>query len=468
MNRTDHSWQPAVFEAAVEVALTELDRYLRDSEQAREPVVVRRSPAELADRLDLRRWIAEGGMDPGRLGGFLREYLANSTRLHHPGYLAHQNAVPHFPAAVADLVQGATNSPVSVYEMGPAGATVELAVLDWMLGQVGWDPATGGGVLTHGGSAANLTALLAARAQAAPDSWADGVPDDLVLLAPPSAHYSLRRAAAILGLGERAVYPLVVDGLERIVPAALEATLAQVRAAGKRPMALVANAGATSTGLHDDLVAVGEFCRRHRIWFHVDGAHGASALLAPELRHLLAGVRGADSLVWDAHKMLRVAGLCAGVLLRDRTHLMGAFRQRAEYLLYGDPHSGVDLMERSLECSKSALGLRLFLNLAWHGEAGLGEYVARRYRLAREFHALISARPGFECPYPPESNILCFRYRGSDQDQVDLRQRLLAQGRFHLSSTTVAGRRYLRLVVMSPTTTAADIQELLTAVERAG
>ena len=185
------------------------------------------------------------------------------------------------PSAISDLVQGAINQPMSLYEMGPAAHAMERVVIEWMTEKVGW-PAGSGGVLTHGGSLANLTVLLAARAAAAPDAWVDGVDGTLAVLAPPGSHYSVKRSVAMLGLGERAVVDLEVDEYERIVPAALGDALERCEEAGRRPMALVAAACATSTGLHDDLEAIGAFCREHGIWFHVDAAHGATALLSPD------------------------------------------------------------------------------------------------------------------------------------------------------------------------------------------
>src|SRR5918995_5555629 len=254
------------------------------------------------EELELRRLIREGGLGEENFENWLDAMLARTTRLHHPGELAHQVAAPDMPSALADLVHGATNQPMSVYEMGPAAGAMEAAVVEWMTERVGWGPGAGG-VLTHGGSLANLTALLAARAAAAPEAWLDGVDGTLAVMAPPSAHYSIKRSVAMLGLGEQAVIPLEVDECERVVPDALERSVERADEAGRRPMALVAAAAATSTGLHDDLEAIGAFCRERGIWFHVDAAHGASALLSPAHRHLLRGIEHADSTVWDAHKM---------------------------------------------------------------------------------------------------------------------------------------------------------------------
>ncbi|MBB2909508.1 L-2,4-diaminobutyrate decarboxylase [Streptosporangium becharense] len=449
-------WNVEEFVRAAGVTVDELAAYVDGSQRGVPPVLGRRPPREVAERLGLARWIRDGGMTEEGYREFLRAYLAEGTRQHHPGYLGHQIAAPDFPAALADFVHGAANNPMAIYEMGASAATVESEVLRWMLGRAGFGE-TGGGVLTHGGSLANLTALLAARAAAAPDAWTDGVPGDLALLAPASAHYSLTRAAAVLGLGERAVVPLDADGLGRIDVTRLPDALERVRRAGRRPMALVANACATATGLYDDLRGVGEFCAAHGVWFHVDGAHGASALLSPAHRHLLDGVELADSLIWDAHKMLRTSGPAAAVLTRREGDLDAAFRQRASYLFYGEP--GLDLIGRTVECSKAELGLKIFLNLAWRGERGLGEYVARQYATAHRFWELARERPGFACPYEPESNIVCFRY--GDGDQAALRERLTEEGAFHLTSAEIGGVRHLRMTVMAPATDDGTLKALL-------
>jgi L-2,4-diaminobutyrate decarboxylase len=458
-------WDVAQYERLAATAVPALARWVVQSESGEGPPVDAPPLAELIEELDLRRLIREGGLDAERFEDWIGTVLARSTRLHHPAELAHQVVPPDVPAAVADLVQGVINQPMSIYEMGPAAGAMEAAVVDWMVERVGWGDGAGG-VLTHGGSLANLTALLAARAAAAPQAWLDGVDGTLAVLAPASAHYSIKRSAAMLGLGEQAVIPLEVDEYERVVPGALAQAVERAERAGLRPMALVAAAGATSTGLHDDLEAIGAFCKERGIWFHVDAAHGASALLSPAHRHLLRGIEHADSTVWDAHKMLRTSTLCAAVLVRESGRLDAAFRQQASYLIYEDAQTaGPDLLGRQVECTKSALGMKVVLNLAFRGERGIGEYVAEQYDKTLRFWELISARDGFECLCRPESNILCFRYGQDPALQVAVRERLVAQGRFQLSSTEVHGERWLRMTVMAPATDERTVEALLDAIE---
>jgi L-2,4-diaminobutyrate decarboxylase len=458
-------WEGGEYERLAEVAVAAVARYVEESRHGDKPVGAPPPLDELVGRLDLRRLARDGGLDAESFGAWLEAVLDHSVRLHHPAEIAHQVAGPDVPSAIADLVQGAVNQPMSIYEMGPAAHAMERVVVEWMTEQIGW-PEGGGGVLTHGGSLANLTVLLAARAAAAPDAWTEGVDGTLTVLAPPSTHYSVRRSVAMLGLGERAVVDLEVDDYERIVPGALHDALERCREAGRRPMALVAAACATSTGLHDDLEAIGGFCREHGVWFHVDAAHGAPALLSPAHRGLLRGIEQADSVIWDAHKMMRTSALAAAVLVREDWRLEAAFRQKAAYLIYEEAdEGGSSLLERQVECTKAALGTRIFMNLAFRGPDGIGRYVGEQYDKTLRFWELIEAREGFECLSRPESNILCFRYGRDGQLQVRLREQLLRERRFHLSSTEVNGERWLRMSVMAPATTEETVEELLDAIE---
>ncbi|MEM1082476.1 MAG: pyridoxal-dependent decarboxylase, partial [Pseudomonadota bacterium] len=315
--------------------------------------------------------------------------------------MAHQVSVPDYPAGLAAMLNGLTNNPMAVYEMGPAAAALEFAVINWMLEAVGWsaqpmrlDNANaqhGAGVLTHGGSLANLTCLLAARGRAAPNAWQDGVPDDLVVMVPPTSHYSIARALSIIGLGEAAIEPMPEGEWGRVASNGLTRSLAAIKARGKRCIAVVANACATATGLHDPLRDIGEFCQANDLWFHVDACHGATALLSEAEKHWLDGIELADSVVWDTHKMMQVPALCAAVLFRDHRSFAHLFEQDASYLAYGDDADSYDSLPRALECTKAALSFKVFMNVAWRGSEALGAYVAHQYATARRFFRLINA-----------------------------------------------------------------------------
>lgn len=465
------------FREDAHLAVDALAGYLERTAAGEGPVLRQPPLAALAAELELERLVAEGGLHGERLAAWLARYLEATTRLHHPGYYAHQVAAPEPAGAVAALVDGLTNNPGAIYEMGPAAATIEFVVVNWLLGKVGWPapplppagPPAGvaGGVLTHGGSLANLTALLAARARVDPAGWVEGSRRDLVVVAPEAAHYSVARAVGIMGLGQRALVAAPCDADGRLQADRLPATLATLRAEGRVVLAVVANACSTAVGRYDPLREAALACREAGAWLHVDGAHGASALVSPRLRRLLDGVELADSLVWDAHKMLRAPNLCAAVLVRDARWLDGAFRQDASYLFHPKDEPGFDFMPRTVECTKAGLGLRLFLVLASQGEAALAAHVERQTELARAAAARLAREPGLEVAVAPESSIVCFRVTGSDERQLEVRRRLLAGGRHYVSSAAFRGRRWLRLALMSPATDEAELERLVAAVQAA-
>ncbi len=470
-------------------ALDVLAEFVREAQQRRRPVLHQRPLGELAAELDLDRLIAEGGLRDAAFRRFLTGYLGAATRLHHPGYMGHQVTIPHPMGSVAALVDAVSNNPMAIYEMGPSAAAVEFTVVNWMLGKAGWRPSplppgarselqsgggapagdgesNGGGVLTHGGSLANLTAFMAARGRIAPDAWRDGTPRDLVIVAPQGCHYSIARVADIFGLGRQALRAAPCDDDGRIVPGELAALLQALRREGRRVLAVTANACATAAGLYDALRDIALVCREAGVWLHVDGAHGASALVSGRDRVLLDGLELADSLVWDAHKMLRCPGLCAAVLVRDARDLDNAFHDDASYLFHEKELPGVDLIHRTVECTKAALGLKLFFVLAAEGEAALGRFVERQADLAKEAARYLRAQPGFEVAVEPQTNIVCCRVDGDDALQLKLRERLIASGSHYISTAEFRGRRWLRLVLMNPATGMEDIASFAGEVRR--
>jgi len=471
-------WSTEQMRQVGQTVLEMLAEFTERSRQGADEVVRLEQVETLVSELGLNDLVTQRGAHIETVLEFVQRFINGSTRLQHPAYLAHQVALPHWAAAIADLVSGMLNNGMSVFEMGPTAGAVEIFIIDWMLAHVGWQPSgrnasnppapgtvAGGGVLTHGGSLANLTALLAARAAAAPAAWQSGTPENLVVLAPESSHYSLARATAILGLGTDALVEAPADRLGRMLAHQLPATITRLQSEGKKIMAVVANACATATGLYDPLDEISAVCRKHDIWLHVDGAHGASALVNPEQAHRMTGVSHADSLVWDAHKLLQTSALCAAVLVRQGPRLTQAFQQEAVYVTEGDREVGCDFIGQQFECTKAPLGLKLLLTMALVGQQGVSDNIGILWQRAREAAALIAEHPSFELLCPPESNILCFRHDGGDELQTAIRNDLMHRGDFLVSQAQVAGRRWLRLTLMNPLSDETVIRQLLDRIE---
>ncbi len=445
--------------------------YLAETRNGEGPVSTSRTPAEIAARFDeplpLRgRPLAEV---VERLG---REVLPDVNRLFHPMYMGHQVSAP-LPAAIwTESLIGALNQSVAVWEMSPVATMVEHRVVRWMADLAGFG-AGAGGTLTSGGTEATFTALLAARNTVVPDAWENGVgADPPVVVYGEHAHYAVARAVGELGLGMRSAVAVRSRGF-RMDTDALRDTLDGLERAGRRAMAVVATAGSTATGSFDDLEAVGALCEARGVWLHVDGAHGASALLSAEHRHRLAGLSRARTVAWDPHKGMLLPLAAGMVLARDERDLERAFAQKAPYLFHGGGDERVtDQGVRSFQCSRRADALKLWVALQRYGAEGIGRVYDHLCSVARSLWEEIEERPDFEALHEPESNILCFRWVGDgsrDAERLDALNRALRpaynrSGEGWITATVLEGRPVLRVTVMNPRTTADHARAMLDGV----
>ncbi len=455
-----------------------LEQYYHQSVSGRTRVIRQQSIEALYRELDLAAHIQNGDLTGDRLESFLSVYLDNTTRLHHPGFLAHQVGVPHATGALGSLIDGFTNNAMSIYEMGPAASAIEFFMVNYLLEKIGWVPMPtdiekrltfdhGAGILTHGGSLANMTALLTARNRLDVRLRSDGASADLALLAPESSHYSVAKSAGIIGIGEANIMPLATDSHGRVRISGLETAYRNALNQGRRIVALTANACSTGAGLYDPIDEIGDFCNENGIWFHVDGAHGGGALLSKTRKAFLKGIHKADSMIIDAHKMLRTPTVCAAVLVKNGRALDNTFEHKASYLFHEKKNPGFDFIGMGMECTKAGIGLRFFMTLAALGEKGMADYVDAVCDRALEAFDYIRTLPDFETPVKPESNILCFRFKsGSDALHIQIRDSLIESGRFYLSSAELNGRRYLRAVFMNPETRMDHVRDLMDAVRK--
>ncbi len=403
-----------------------------------------------------------------------REVLERVNHLHHPRYIGHQVTAPLPEAALLELVSALSNNGAAVFEMGTVEVAMERALVGWMSGLLGLGPKADG-IFTSGGSAGNLTALLAARQEKAGfDVWTEGVHagPPLCMLVADQAHYSVKRSLQIAGLGEGGVELVPVDERFKLRPELLPEALIRAEARGRKVIGVVASAGSTATGAYDPLAPIADFCGEHELWMHVDGAHGASASLSPKHRPLLAGIERADSVVWDAHKMLLMPALVTAVLFRDGSRSYESFAQQASYL-FGDlapEQEWFNLASRTLECTKRCMALPLYASLARRGAGFFAAYVERTFELGTRFAAAIRETPDFELAVEPEANIVCFRHipraraenpRALDRLQAEIRARLVASGAYYIVQTRLPRGLYLRVTIINPLTSADDLTNLL-------
>jgi L-2,4-diaminobutyrate decarboxylase len=466
------------FRGAGHVIIELLADYLDKSLQGQDDVLDWQAPQNA-----IKNWQKPLPMQPtltpkafiAALGG---DVLAHTLHIHHPRNLGHQVAPPLPVAALCDLVAALTNQAMAVYETGPSATMLERQVLQWMGELIGWK--TSAGVLTSGGAQANLTALLAARQCVAGwDVWQQGVSAGapLRILASEHAHYSVSRAAGIMGLGTDAVVKVATDEQGRMDVTTLQAVWQQCQAqGGVKAFAVVATAGSTPTGSIDPLFEIGTFCRENKLWFHVDGAHGASALLSSTHRQALRGIELADSVVWDGHKLLYMPATVSAVLFREPQNSYAAFAQEASYLFQGNNEAdeSYNTSYRTLECTKRMMGLKLWAAFSLYGVEKLGGLVEQVFATASLLAHKLAYSPDFELLMQPQTNIVCFRYRPAESlaeealntHQAALRKKLVESGAFHLTQVKLDNQLWLRTTIMNPLTAESDLDALLEAIRK--
>ena len=408
--------------------------------------------------------------------------LACGHNLHDPRYIGHQVPAPVPLAGLFDALGAITNQVMAVYEMGPWATAVERAVIEQLGQLIGWPAGSFAGLATHGGSLANLTALLTARNVLLQNCWEDGLARDRsqVLVVHADVHYCVTRAAGILGLGTRQVLRAALDGQRRIDVDRLDQQLAELRRGGTQPLAVVACACSTPIGAFDRLPEIAEVCRRHEVWMHVDAAHGGAVCFSERHRHLVDGLQEADSLVWDAHKMLFVPALCAFVFYRDRSHRFQTFRQDAPYLF--DPSApglaDFDSGLLTVECTKRAAVYGLWGTWAVFGRQLFADMVDVTFHTARRLYDLLEEAADFETCHEPQCNIVVFRHvpqqlRTASPERIGqfqqlLRRRLIQSGEFYIVQNMLDGVGALRVSVCNPLTTEGHLCDLLSALRRYG
>lgn len=342
---------------------------------------------------------------------------------------------------------------------------VERQALDWVARFVGFGAA--GGAFTSGGMVSNLTALTAARESALPGVRETGLAGrPAALYCSAEAHYSVQRAAEVLGIGAERVRAIPLDEHRRMVPAAAAAAIDADLAAGIAPVAVVATAGTTLTGAVDPIAELADLCAERGVWLHVDGAYGLPAASAPATRSLFAGLDRADSVVIDAHKWLYLPKACGVVLVRDRSALERAFVHDEAYMLHGD--DGLNAVDRTLEYSRPFRALKLWLAFRVHGAAAFRAAIGDNVALARRLAATVREHPELELLVPePQLSTVPFRHvptvPGVDLDAHNLAlvEALQHDSRVYVSSAEIDGRVCLRPCIVNFRTTAEDVQALV-------
>ncbi|HEU4872948.1 MAG TPA: pyridoxal-dependent decarboxylase [Pyrinomonadaceae bacterium] len=399
----------------------------------------------------------------------------------HPRFFGYV-ASPSTPiGAYADLIASALNANITCWRSGPAGTELERLIVIWLGSLIGYDQQAKG-LLTSGGSMANMIALLIAnRRKSGSDTsrrglWNSGPP--MTIYASEEVHMSIPKAADILGFGRDQVRMIACDERQRMRVDLLASRIEADVRDGLRPFCVVGSAGTVNTGAVDPLTEIATIASEFGLWFHVDGAYGAPGVLDQRKRDLFAGLERADSVSLDPHKWLYVPVDAGCLLFRDAGAAMTAFStEDADYIKthgYSDEEAFA-FWDYGVELSRRFRALKVWLTLQYYGTRRIAEAISEDISLAAYLGELVSNADDFELLAPVELSICCFRYVPragmSDADLNQLNERIMALvqkgGRAYVSNATVNGRFALRACITNFRTTKADIEATVEAIRDA-
>jgi len=428
--------------------------YLENPE--RFPVLSRVRPG------DIRRELPSSAPERGEqfdaiFADFERVIMPGITHWNHPGFFAYFAITSSAPGILAEFLSAALNQQAMLWRTSPAATELEEVTLAWLRQLIAL-PDTFEGVIYDTASMSTLHALAAAREAAVPRVRAAGLAarSDLTgvrVYCSEHAHSSVDKAVILLGFGHDALTRIPADAEFRMRPALLARAVAEDRAAGRVPIAVVATVGSTSTTSVDPVQEIVDICRRERVWLHVDAAYAGVAAMVPGYEWILSGAEHADSIVLNPHKWLFTPFDLSVLYCRRMDVLRQAFSLTPEYLKTSEGDAGVrNLMDTGIQLGRRFRALKLWMILRHFGAEGLREHLAEHMRLARTFAGWVDASERFERVAPVPFSVVCFRLRASDGPADDTEHaRILdavnASGEVFLSHTRLDGRYVFRLAI---------------------
>lgn len=384
-----------------------------------------------------------------------RVILPGVTHWQSPNFFAYFPANASGPAILGDLVSSALGVQGMLWVTSPACTELETQVLDWLVPMLGLPEkflsrSSGGGVIQDTASSAALCAMLAARERATNYTTnKKGCSGKLVAYTSNQAHSSIEKAAMISGVGLENLRLIDVDDTFAMKPEALAEAIRQDRQSGLQPFFVSATVGTTSSNAMDPLSKIGTFCRENNLWFHVDAAMSGTAALCPEFRHYQDGVDLADSYCFNPHKWMFTNFDCDCFYVADRHALINALSIAPEYLRNQASESGevFDYRDWHIQLGRRFRSLKLWFVIRHYGIEGLQHHVRQHVSMAQDFASWVKDSHDFELMAPVPLNLVCFRYRGDDEANQRLMDRLNRSGKLYLTHTRLNGRLTLRFCV---------------------
>ncbi len=408
-------------------------------------------------------------------------YIKNAVSFHNPNYVAHLNCPITLPSIVAEILATSINTAVETWDQSNAATFIEQEVVRWICNEYNFDE-NADGVFTSGGTQSNFMALLLARDHYAFENFSinikqNGWSDDISkfrIFCSEKSHFSIKKNAALLGMGFDAVIPVKVDSKMRMDVNELALEIEKVKQDGNIPIAVVATLGTTDYGSFDPLETIGKLAKEQNMWLHVDGAYGGCFVLTETHNHYFKGMEMVDSVTVDFHKTLFQPVSCSAFLAKNKKH----FQYVSYYADYLNPLESKDaerpdLIEKSMQTTRRFDALKVWLTLKTLGTKTIASYLESVHHLIKEVYENVKSNDAFEVAHEPALSTLVFRFKHKDvnddivHDAINLhvKNTLYKAGKASIASTKLNGVTYLKFTLLNPKNTVANLLNIIKMVE---
>ena len=457
--------EPQQFKDSAQYLVDWLADYLGPDSRP-EPVLSQVKPGEI--RATQSSTPPARGQEPREVLQEFREQLsAGLTHWNSPRFFAYFSISASMPGVLADFLSAGLNQQAMLWRTSPVTTELEGVTLDWLRQGLGL-PVDYTGVIYDTASVSTLHALATARDVVLPDVRSKGhAGRQLVVYCSEHTHSSIDKAVLMLGLGWDNLRKIRCDENLSMIPSELEKQIQADRADGLYPCAVVATTGTTSTAAVDPVDAVADICAKEKVWLHVDAAYGGVMALLEEQRAIFRGWERADSIVLNPHKWLFTPFDLSVLYLKDMELLKRAFSLTPEYLRNAEEGQVMNLMDTGVQLGRRFRSLKLWMIFRCFGLEGLRERLRYHLRLAAELGRMVEESEEFELSLPVSMSLVCFRWKGhSDDEQLELMERLNSGGQFFISHTKVKNQMVLRCAIGHIRTNAEDIEAFFEEMKR--
>ncbi len=424
-------------------------------------------PDELSKLIDLS--LKNEGAPRQDFQKFLSNYIEYSVNTNHDMYLNQLWSRTQETSVLGELLSSLTNTSMYTYEAAPVATLLERKMLDYLTKMI-WEEVCDG-IMTSGGTASNLQALLAARnsqLESVKNKGLRALKKNPVILTADNCHYSIKRTANILGLGQEQLVEVETNNDGVMTVEALKKTLRDLDSREFYPFCIVSTAGSTVEGSFDDIESIGKICKEKQIWFHVDAAYGGSALLSDKHKKLMNGIELADSVTWDFHKMLGLNLPCAFLLTKEKGVLQKTLSSDNDSYLFHDVEN-YNLGVSSLQCGRRNDILKLWLTWLRFGSNSFEKRVNRLFEQSIYFTELIQKSQKFNLIKKPHSINVCFRYASEDgsRKEEEIRTELLKTGKLMVNYSKDKDGHFFRIAFTNPDLENQHLDQVLKFIEEA-